>query len=693
MATGQVHLTRWLGLFADPAAERAFRADLRPRLAAQLRILAFLPGVYVAASFLDHRTFGTTPPFWWLAGLRLGVWTLVALAGALARPTRPIRTSQFLLFAGVSLVLVTEVVEYHLLALTQGPPPTQGLPFVVLFILGIYMMLPLSLDFGLTAGGLGTTLYLGYLLANQGPGPSAVGLQALYLLFANGVGLAFRITWNRIQRRDFALRTRLEREVAERKAAEAMARRATEAKNRFLASMSHEIRTPLNGVLGGVQLLRALPLTPDQQEPLDLVARSGELLARLLDDVLDLARMEAGRLVITREPFDPADLLAAVRAALQPQALAKGLVLRVEHGPLPPQLLGDPLRLRQVLVNLAGNAVKFTERGDVVVRLEASPAPEDAFRCSFQVADTGPGLDPEAQGRVFAPFEQGDMSTQRRHGGTGLGLTIARELVAAMGGDLSLESTPGHGCRFAFTLLLPRSPAPEAAPGSQAEPSTSRTILVVDDQEANRLVAAGLLGILGHRTVCVASGAEAMEILAARPFDAVLLDVHMQDMDGLATLRHLRANPVTASVPVYLCSADTEPAHVQAGLEAGAQGYLAKPLRLKHLAERLGGQAPASRHPSTDLAQRIRSDLGEVTWTQGLRLCRESLEACLEDLHHPARTAGALHRIKGLAATFGLDELHRFVVGAETSDSADATLTIEKVRSACHVALSRLGET
>ncbi|MFN7958012.1 MAG: ATP-binding protein [Holophagaceae bacterium] len=702
MLTGPLALSRWLGSFTDPATEAAFQEDLRPRLAAQLRFLAFLPGLYVAAAFFDHRTFGAGRSFWLLVALRLSVWGLVAVAGGLARARRPLGVAQGFLFAGVVLVTVTEVVEHHLLAQVQGPSHPQELPFIVLFVLGIYMMLPLPLRLSLVAALSGTLFFLGYLGAAEGQGTPRAGLQALYLLFANGVGLAFRVTWNRIQRRDFALRTRLEREVGERQAAEAAARRANEAKGRFLAVMSHEIRTPLNGVLGGVQLLQTSGLRPEQRQPLEIIARNGDLLARLLNDLLDLARIESGRLSVAWEPFCPDDLLAAVQDAHLPQAQAKGLDLRVERAGLrPPSLLGDALRLRQVLGNLVGNAVKFTDRGGVLLSLEVreAPDPPGPLHCSFAVRDTGPGLHEEAQRRVFATFEQGDMSIQRRHGGAGLGLAISRDLVAAMGGILALESVPGEGCCFTFSLLLPLG---EAVPGpAETRPGWGPLdLLVVDDVEANRLVATGLLAQLGHRALGVAGGGEALEVLGSRAFDAVLLDLHMQDMDGLEALGCIRAHPDprVAHIPVFLSSADPDPARLQAALDAGAQGMLPKPLRKERLAALLADLRPpvaVEARPDPGLVDtahvaRIRRDLGEETWIQGLRACRDSAEACLEDLERPDQASQALHRLAGLAASYGMVGLHHLVRHAELRLSAGGTCPVEEVQSGCRTSLSRL---
>jgi len=565
------------------------------------------------------------------------------------------------------------------------------------------MMLPLALRLSLLSALLGTALFLGYLAATEGLGSPAVGLKALFLLFANGVGIAFRVTWNRIQRRDFALRNRLEHEVAERKAAEAEARRANAAKSRFLAVMSHEIRTPLNGVLGGIQLLQAPSLRPEQRQALELLARNGDLLARLLDDLLDLARIEAGHLSLAQEAFSPAELLAMVYATLHSQALAKGLDFRVEQGGiLPPTLLGDTLRLRQVLINLVGNAVKFTDQGEVVLSMEGQEIPESSpyIRCAFCVQDTGPGLDVETQRRIFAPFEQGDMSIQRRHGGAGLGLAISRELVMAMGSELSLESAPGQGCRFSFSLVLPVGES--ATEPAERPAKTPRNILVVDDLEANRIVAAGLLELLGHHAICAANGTEALAILERRSLDAILLDLHMQDMDGLETLARIRAHPDprVARIAVFLSSADTEGSRIQAQLGLGVLGVLPKPIRKEHLETLLAGlpaRSPEEALPFPSqvdqaLVARIRRDLGEEIWAKGLRACRNSAEACLEELTHPAHVPQALHRLAGLAASYGMVDLHRLVRHAETQLTNGSPCPVEDVQITCRSSLARLEE-
>jgi len=692
-------LSRYGEKFLRPEIETAFQEDLRPRLAAQLRFLAFLPAIYVAAVVLDFRAFGNGRLFWILASLRLTVWGLIGISGFLARPLRSLRPAQAFLLAGVALVPVGEVLEYHLITLLQGPRQAQEIPFLVLFVLGVYIMLPMRLGQSVACGLWSSFFFAGY-LALSGQGISVVSFQTLFLLFANGVGLAFRMTWERSQRRDFALRTRLEHEVAERKLAEEAAQRANAAKSQFLAVMSHEIRTPLNGVLGGVQLLQETPLLPEQRQHLEILATNGHLLARLLDDVLDLARIEAGHLRIASEPFALAEVLTSVHAIFTTQALAKGLALRLGVGAdLPPALLGDALRLRQVLINLVGNALKFTECGEVALITEVTEweAPPGSVQCVFTVRDSGPGMSEEAMARIFAPFEQGDMSIQRRHGGAGLGLAISRELTAAMGAELTVESSLGKGSSFRFALILPR-----VQPVSQEHeihpPQEPLSILVVDDLEANRMIAVGLLKNLGHHPYAVPGGAAALEALQHHRFDGILLDLHMQDMDGLEVLQRIRAlpEPSTASLPVIICSADTERSRVQACLGAGAQGMLPKPIRKEQLLAFLGGFSPPEQDTTappqinTDQVTQIRTDLGPETWARGLHACRSSAETCLAEMEDEAHTAKALHRLAGLSSSYGMTGLHRLVRQTEAQIAEGVPCPTHQLRTYCQASLEAL---
>jgi two-component system, sensor histidine kinase len=455
-------------------------------------------------------------------------------------------------------------------------------------------------------------------------------------------------------------------------------------------------------VLGGVQLVQETELRPEQREMLDMVGHSGNQLAMLLDDILDLARIEAGSLEPVQEAFSMAELLASVQAVLYSQARAKGLALRLEHAaPLPPAVLGDALRLRQVLINLAGNAVKFTERGEVVLALDlAEGAGQGAVRCAFTIRDTGPGLTAGEQGRIFEPFEQGDDSIRRRYGGTGLGLAISRKLVEAMGGALRVDSSPGLGSAFSFTVDLRISEPLPATAKAEAGAVRGLSILVVDDLEANRIVAAGLLTSLGHRPHAVASGAEALDALGRERYEAVLLDLHMPDLDGMEVFRRIRnLEGAAASVPVFLMTADTERILLQACLAAGIRGVIAKPIHKARLAALLGGVAGPEEGcaEGEDVlldpvqAGRILADLGPEAWQEGVAACRASAAESLEQLEVPGPGAKqALHRLAGLSGSFGLVRLYRLVRLAESLLEAGSPWPREELRTLVTASLAAL---
>ena len=694
-------LSRWTGEFLEAEHERTYQADAWPRLARQLRLIAVIAGgMYIAALYMNWKGFGNGFAFRTMVALRLGTGiTLWGIAFA-SRPEWPPKRVNILFLVTILCMVATRLVESQLvtpLAYPGVPAPVSVIPVMPLII---YAVLAIPARLAVVWSGVGSLLFLRDQAILWGIDAPATQGMLLNLVLANGAGYAVRVAWNRITRRDYALRRALEQEVAERQNAEQAAQRANAAKSRFLAVMSHEIRTPLNAVLGGVQLLQESELRPEQRPFVDMLGRSGHQLAALLDDVLDLARIEAERLDLVREPFSPAELLASVHAVVYPQARAKGLALRLEHpAELPTALEGDALRLRQVLINLVGNAVKFTERGEVVLSLALSPT-AGRMRCAFAVRDTGPGLSAEAQARVFAPFEQGDMSTRRRHGGAGLGLAISRELVAAMGGELAVESAPGEGCVFRFVLELPVCAArePAAPPSKKASPLS---ILVVDDVEANLIVAGGLLASLGHRVRTATAGAAALEMLRTETFDAVLLDLHMQGMDGLDVLQRIRglAGGPAMKPPVFLMTADTERSRIQACLDAGAQGVLPKPFRKARLAELLEGYA-AHQEPAVvprlvdgPRVARMITDLGTEAWDAGLRACRTSAEACLKELEDPSLASKALHRLAGISASFCMPGLYQLVRRAEALLAAGEPCPFEELRTVAACSLTQLEST
>ncbi|WP_203294831.1 PAS domain-containing protein [Maricaulis parjimensis] len=367
----------------------------------------------------------------------------------------------------------------------------------------------------------------------------------------------------------------------ERRRVEAEA--ANAAKSQFLANMSHEIRTPLNGVLGMAQILKMTGLDAKQSHYVETLQASGRALLDLIEDVLDISKIESGMAEFISEPFDPFDLVSGAAEVVRPIAEGKGLALQLDlDKTLPEHVLGDAKRVRQVLINMIGNAAKFTDTGSVRVRARALP--QDHVR--FEVIDTGPGIAADRHKHVFDRFAQVDDSATRRHGGTGLGLTICREIVERNGGRIGVDSRPGEGACFWFELPLPPvEAASEASPvvPLNVAPATSSggRVLVVDDVETNRIVAAALVSKAGYEVETACNGQEAIDCLECSEFDAVFMDIQMPVMSGDDAIAIIRdSGKPYSNLPIYAVTADATSGARERYLEIGATGYLAKPLDL-----------------------------------------------------------------------------------------------------------------
>lgn len=464
--------------------------------------------------------------------------------------------------------------------------------------------------------------------------------------------------------------------------AKASADAANAAKGQFLAMLSHEIRTPMTGILGLTRLLMDTPLTPQQRDYLHTVHDAGDGLLTLLNDVLDLSKVEAGRLDLEEAPFDPRELVDGVVRLLGPKAAEKGLDLRaVVADGVPARLSGDPLRLRQVLVNLVSNAVKFTERGHVRVQVGAEGLADGRVRFGALVSDTGIGIAPEAQGKLFQAFAQADAGTARRYGGSGLGLSICRRIARTMGGDLGFRSTPGRGSDFWFAVPL-ATVSPEAGQPLPPEPVPPLSILLADDVAANRLVLASLLEAQGHRVTAVPDGAAAVAAVAAGKADLVLMDMEMAGLDGPAATRAIRALPdrAAAATPVIATTANTDPADMARCRAAGMDGFVAKPARPEELAREIArvwaGRRPDPIPPAPRAAERdplphldygtldaLADSIGQAEMPELLALARPTLDAAAGQVRDAWRAgdleqvALAAHTIRGTAGSFGLARL------------------------------------
>ncbi len=370
-----------------------------------------------------------------------------------------------------------------------------------------------------------------------------------------------------------------------------MAQAATIAKNEFLANMSHEVRTPLNGIMGLSQLLRTTELTEEQAGYMDMLDSSARSLLALINDILDISRIEAGSLAIQQTVFSLAKLLQEVIALYEKTAAEKGINLQLQlPDQLPTALIGDPLRLKQVLINLVGNAVKFTAVGGVSLQVSLLQDAPQGGRYCFEVIDSGIGMSAETLQKVFNPFTQADASTSRIHGGSGLGLAICRRLSELMGGRIRVESSLGQGSRFLVELPFAHYTGVQETDAAEAEslslaPLEPLQVLLVEDQEVNRTFVQRLLERQGHRIVPAADGLMALELLERECYDLMLLDIQMPGMGGEEVLARLRqSEQVTGDhLPTIALTAHALAGDKEKLLETGFDGYISKPVQMAQL--------------------------------------------------------------------------------------------------------------
>jgi signal transduction histidine kinase/DNA-binding response OmpR family regulator len=456
--------------------------------------------------------------------------------------------------------------------------------------------------------------------------------------------------------------------------AQQAAEAASRAKSEFLANMSHEIRTPMNGVLGMARLALECDMCEEARGYVRLAQASAEGLLSLLNDILDFSKIEAGRLEIERVPFAPRRLLGDLMAMFEIRAREKDVRLVLEANDLPERLVGDPARLRQVLMNLLGNALKFTDRGEVRLETRTLAGSAEAARLAFLVHDTGIGVPAAKQEQIFEVFTQADASTTRRYGGTGLGLAITARLVRLMGGKISVSSEEGRGSTFRVELPYELADAAAAQPeGRRAAPALRNLrILLAEDNPVNQLVAVRLLQKRGHRVEVAESGEQVLERVGQGSWDLILMDVQMPGLNGFEVTAEIRRREAVdgGRIPIV-----AQTAHVMKGdrercLEAGMDGYVAKPLDIAELLEVIAAvtRPPADGPPPFDPAALIHrldddADLAAelaATFLDNEGELRDEVSAALA-AGGMERLRGALHGLRGAVAWLGETEALRLV--------------------------------
>ncbi len=483
-----------------------------------------------------------------------------------------------------------------------------------------------------------------------------------------------------------------ERDTAEQSRADAEA--ANQAKSTFLATMSHEIRTPMNGVLGMMDVLEHQDMSQEQQNTISVMRESAVSLLRIIDDVLDFSKIEAGRMELEEAAFSLTEIVTGAVRALRAPAAGKGirLVSAIDPGSAD-ILIGDPTRVRQILFNLLGNAVKFTEHGSIHIRAGTDPLGDGRQCVTLTVADTGIGMDAEQQARLFQPFAQADSSTTRRFGGTGLGLSIVRRLAQLMGGDVAVESEAQAGSVFTVTLLLRAAPqtVPEASASRVFErlSSIGGKLLVVDDHPVNREVLVRQLGLLGLEADTAEDGLDALGFWQPGRYAAVLADMHMPRMDGYGLANEIRRRERAAGAPrtpIVAVTANAMRGEEERCLAAGMDAYIPKPVSLKRLRETLlrwvevGQREPATAPAAKNGIDRekLREWVGDDPaaidallrrFVESARESASDIDASLEQRDLPTAAAAA-HKLKGAAATVGATALAEIAARIETAAKA-----------------------
>lgn len=500
--------------------------------------------------------------------------------------------------------------------------------------------------------------------------------------------------------------TRLRQEAIDHGEARTRAEQASSAKSAFLATMSHEIRTPMTGMLGMMRLLADTKLGPKQREHLSVAANSGEALLGILNAILDYSKVESGNVAVEKIDFDLSKLVTGVVAFMRPMATEKGLDLRSEIDPkLTPAFTADAGKIRQILFNLVSNAIKFTEQGHVLVAVKVSANRKTVQTVQLTVSDTGIGISPERQDDIFQAFTQMDATITRRFGGTGLGLAISREFARLMGAELAVSSQPGKGSIFRLEMPLHKAvganlPA-EKSRRARKPAALPRNILVVEDDDATRLVSTTLLSQAGHHVKAVSSGYLALEAIADFRPDVVVMDVSLPGIDGIETMKRIRAELSAPDLPVVAMSAHVFKTDVDRYLDSGVDAFVAKPIVHDHLLDAIATLATRAAPATQAVAaldmvgcQADLDALGSETVRRLHRIAHDSLPKRFRAMHEALKASDRealrdlAHATRSSAGSLGFPRLLKSAEALETASAAASLAELQRMVNTCEAAFA-----
>lgn len=718
MGSEERRLSWWTGEFQDRKLEEAYSSFRWSRNGLVLRwFLAAATTAYAGSCILIPSTIENLG-----AALLNRIVLLPLLGWALYLTCRPTfsTTLRWLLMAIQVALYVTQFIEFKVLPI-EGDPHDGSLAFSMAMLPVFFIFMQNRMWMTLLACALGSGLFLGYEWLAAPPDESRSADFAVALCAIGLLSIIYLRGNNAAMRKDYLAHLALAQEILDRRAAEELALSAqrqaddaNEVKDRFLAVMSHEMRTPLGGVIGGLELLRAEGVSVRQGELLEMVGGCALQLGALVEEVLDLSDALPEQRMTQLEPFQLTELMEELSKAMAPVAKEKGLAFEsAVEGEGPQRVVGDRRRLFQVLWKVLDNAIKYTDRGGVVLRLKKFRAGNEHVELLFSVLDTGIGMAKEKQERAFELFYKGDDTLAGRRAGAGVGLPTSKRLIEAMGGEIALQSSPGEGTAVHLRITLPA-----AKPGEGAEQKAEavravvrpRRVVLAEDNEALRSVTKALLEREQIEVVTAATGEEAVRMVAGGGADLVLMDLHMPQMDGLLAARAIRAlpNPMIAAIPIIALTADMSASQRELCRAASFQGWQAKPVSVESLlvlmsevmtrgggwveGKSIGVGPPALfvRGQELDLAQLegLREAMGSGDFTHALEQGKESIQLSLKRLERAVAAGEApvkrreAHLLKGVAATFGMGRVRALAQELESCRVEEELQGVQRLKQA-----------